>query len=1178
MKRLLQLLLFFLIPAFTLNAQEYSYSNSWGKKQGFNLASSGPDIVNIVYSVRQFSVNDITVNGQVLKKVSMPGVFLFNDAGKPDLPGTGRYIAIPTGSTPHLRIVSADVVTIQNLDLAPAPQIPLDTQKELIYPKDNLVYSTDAFYPATPVRISAVEHIRGTDVVILGITPFQYNPVTRELKVYKNLKVDLTFEGGTGKFGNEAFRSPYWDPLMADNVLNYSSLPVVNYTARMQELRNTNKPMSDECEYIIICPNGPDFVRWADSLKNFRNQQGILTKVFTLSDVGGNTETAIQSFIDNAYNNWSIKPAACLLLGDYGIDDSKNIISHLYVHPDGYPNYASDNFYADVDGDDMPDVVFARIAANDSNQLKTMVGRILNFERNRPTDTGYYNRPISALGWEDDRWFQLCSEIVGGFWKDVLHKHVRRINSLYTPCSNYISGPWSTAPNTSTIMSYFGPSGLNYIPSVPGQLGGFTGGTATMINNAIDSGAFILLHRDHGNYTQWGEPSYTTNNINQLTNTLLPFVFSINCETGAFHNPSGCPSECFQEVFQRLVKNGHDAGALGLVCPTETSYSFVNDTFLWGVFDNMWPNFMPDYGTTPASRGMLPCFGNAAGKYFLKQSSWPYNTGSKQVTYRLFHMHGDAFLTLADTVPQNLSIVHDAVIPYGTTTLNIQANDSAFISLTVDNEIIATAYGSGSGPIQVSIPVEPVGTQIMIVATKQDFNRYTGYILITTQNLEADFSANKTENCEGSLVNFTDLSGGLPSGWSWTFQGGTPSSSTEQNPSNIAYSVPGTYDVTLTVSKQGQSPNTKTRTGYIRVYQKPAAAYTAVAGCAGAPTAFTDQSAAHGGTIISWSWNFGDPVSGDNNYSALQNPVHTFASEGTFPVSLHIISSGSCHDSLVHEIIVAAAPVQPDVPSGNADICQGSVGNQYTTNTVPSVISYTWVVTPDSAGIFTGTTNTASLEIDNSYSGPITVKVQANSSCGAGAFSDEFPVNVSSLPGIAARPAGPDSVNSNRSPVSSFSVEPAPNATAYHWILDPAAAGTITGGDTAAAVWAYKYEGTVKVSVRSLNKCGESSPSDEKTVIVSAPAGIGEGNSFGFEVFPNPSTGKITITFSTKTLVSMKINVFNSLGSPVFTENNITVNGKSGRIIDLSAMPEGIYYIKLESDAGSFIRKLVIRK
>jgi PKD repeat protein len=1182
MKRVLLFLPVFLLAAFTMYAQNYTYNNSWGKKQGFNLSQSKTDMVNVVYSVRQFSLTDLVVNGQSLKKVSMPGVFLFNDAGKPDLPGTGRYIAIPQGSTPHVRITDAEVVTIQNLDLAPAPQIPLDTQTDIIYPKDAQVYSTNAFYPANPVQISAVEHIRGTDVVILGITPFQYNPVTKEMRVYKNIKVELTFEGGSGKYGNDAFRSPYWDPIMADNILNYSSLPVINYPARMQELRNAKSPASDECEYIIISPNGPVFLSWADSLKNFRNQQGILTKVFSLADVGGNTETAIQSFIDNAYNNWTIKPVACLLLGDYGTDDSKNIISHLYVHPDGYPNYASDNFYADVDGDDMPDVVFARIAANDSAQLHTMVGRILNFERNRPTDTGYYNHPISALGWEDDRWFQLCSEIVGGYWKNVLHKTVQRINALYTPANNYINGPWSTAPNTGSITSYFGTAGLNYIPDIPGTLGGFTGGNATQINNAINNGSFVLLHRDHGAYTLWGEPSYSTLNINQLTNTLLPFVFSINCETGAFHNPQGCPSACFQEVFQRLVKNGHDAGALGLVCPTETSYSFVNDTFVWGMFDNMWPNFMPDYGTTPSSRGILPCFGNAAGKYFLKQSSWPYNSGSKQVTYRLFHMHGDAFLTLADTVPQNLSVVHDTTIIYGTTSVSIQANDSAFIALSVANEIIATAYGSGSGPITMTIPVLPVGTQIMIVATKQDFNRYTDYIMVTSQYLMADFSANKTDICESSPVNFTDLSGGQPTGWSWTFQGGTPSTSTEKDPANIVYSVPGTYDVTLTVSKSGQSPNTTTKPGYIHVYQNPDAAFIAGAACASSPTPFTDQSDAHGGTISSWSWNFGDPGSGSNNTSDLQNPTHVYAAAGNYSVSLSIVSNGSCTDSKSQDLVIAAAPGQPAVPSGNADVCQGTTGIQYTTNAVPTATSYTWVVTPDYAGTFTGTTNIASLDLDNTFSGPITVKVLANSDCGPGAFSDELPVNVNSLPGMAAKPSGPDSVNTNRTPTSIFTTDAAPYATGYHWILDPATAGTIsgtaTGGDTAIATWAYKSAGTVKVSVKSTNNCGEAPASEEKTVVLSAPAGISENNSPGFEVFPNPSSGKITLVFNARTAVSMNINVFNSIGSPVFTENNLVVNDKFSRIIDLSMMPEGIYYIKIESDAGSFIRKLVIRK
>jgi len=728
--------------AFSADAKNYSYSSSWS--QGFNLTLSTPDVVKLVYSIRNFSIEPVLINRQNLLKVNLPGNFLSNNAGKPDLPGTGRYIAIPKGATPHLEIVDYDVETIQGIDLAWAPELPLDTQKDIVYRKDEAVYSLNAFYPANPFQISGVDQIRGTDVVMLGITPFQYNPVTKELKVYKNIKINLTFEGGTGGFGDEAFRSPYWDPIMADNIMNFSSLPVVNYPERMQNLRNCKSAAGNECEYIIISPNGPDFLRWADTLKNWRNQQGILTRVFSLADIGGNTQYAIKSFILNAYNNWTIKPAACLLLGDYGTDANKNITSHLFSHDAGYPDFASDNYFADVDGDDMPDVVFARIAANDSSQLHTMVGRIMNFERNRPLDTAYYMHPVTALGWEDDRWFQLCSELVGGFWKNVLGKHVERINDLFSPADNYLSGPWSTAPSTSTLVDYFGPSGLNYIPGTPGELGGFTGGTATKINAAINSGAFVVLHRDHGTYTLWGEPSYSISDISQLTNTLLPFVFSINCETGAFHNPPGCPAECFQEVFERLTANGHDAGALGLICPTETSFSFVNDTFLWGVFDNLWPRFMPAYGSLPSSRGILPAFGNAAGKYFLKQSDWPYLTGEKQITYRLFHMHGDAFLQLADTVPVNLTVSHPATIDSGAATVRITANDSAFIALTVNNEIIATAYGSAFGPVAVTIPQFPVGTRIMVVATKQNYIRYSSYITVTSLPLSADSNINNS--------------------------------------------------------------------------------------------------------------------------------------------------------------------------------------------------------------------------------------------------------------------------------------------------------------------------------------------------------------------------------------------------------------------------------------------------
>ena len=64
----------------------------------------------------------------------------------------------------------------------------------------------------------------------------------------------------------------------------------------------------------------------------------------------------------------------------------------------------------------------------------------------------------------------------------------------------------------------------------------------------------------------------------------------------------------------------------------------------------------------PTSRDVLPAFGNAAGKIFLAASSWPYNTSNKEVTYHLFHHHGDAFTTVYTEMPQYLTVTHAAAL------------------------------------------------------------------------------------------------------------------------------------------------------------------------------------------------------------------------------------------------------------------------------------------------------------------------------------------------------------------------------------------------------------------------------------------------------------------------------------------------------------------------------------
>jgi PKD repeat protein len=80
----------------------------------------------------------------------------------------------------------------------------------------------------------------------------------------------------------------------------------------------------------------------------------------------------------------------------------------------------------------------------------------------------------------------------------------------------------------------------------------------------------------------------------------------------------------------------------------------------------------------------------------------------------------------------------------------------------------------------------------------------------------ADFAASSTSVGVGSAVSFTDLSSGLPTAWSWSFEGGSPAASTVQNPTGITYAAVGTYAVTLEVTSDLGS-DTETKTGYITV-------------------------------------------------------------------------------------------------------------------------------------------------------------------------------------------------------------------------------------------------------------------------------------------------------------------------------------------------------------------------
>jgi len=209
---------------------------------------------------------------------------------------------------------------------------------------------------------------------------------------------------------------------------------------------------------------------------------------------------------------------------------------------------------------------------------------------------------------------------------------------------------------------------------------------------------------------------------------------SINCLTGRFDYSS----EVFAEKFHRYTSGGNNSGALGLIAASQVSYSFVNDVFVWGAYDNMWPEFMPDETANPESRMILPAFANVAGKNFLYQSSWPYNTDDKQITYRLFHHHGDAFLNVYSEVPTDLTVSSNDVILFGNNDFDVDTEEDALIAITYYNsetdeiEILGTAISTG-GTTTINLTNVPTpGNQVLMTITKQNKFRYEQLIDVIT--------------------------------------------------------------------------------------------------------------------------------------------------------------------------------------------------------------------------------------------------------------------------------------------------------------------------------------------------------------------------------------------------------------------------------------------------------------
>ncbi|MDQ3049707.1 MAG: T9SS type A sorting domain-containing protein [Bacteroidota bacterium] len=241
---------------------------------------------------------------------------------------------------------------------------------------------------------------------------------------------------------------------------------------------------------------------------------------------------------------------------------------------------------------------------------------------------------------------------------------------------------------------------------------------------------------------------------------------------------------------------------------------------------------------------------------------------------------------------------------------------------------------------------------------------------------------------------------------------------------------------------------------------------------------------------------------------------------------------------------VYALPVAPVItPNGPTVFCAGDS----VTLSVIAVPGYDYQWSYNGVNISGAIFNTYTVA---DSSGSYTVFVTDMNGCSSSAVVS-YQVDVNPLP------ASPVIIQSNDTLYASGSGD-------YQWYLN----GAILPGATG-SFYIPLVNGNYSVTVSDVNGC-ENISIDYPMVNVS----IGESTAFSFNVFPNPSGGIFQVIFENENNTNSVITVFDPTGKEIFAGQT----NEKMKIIDLSEVASGIYFLKIQQDSGAArVTKLVIQ-
>ncbi|PKP01455.1 MAG: hypothetical protein CVU14_05190, partial [Bacteroidetes bacterium HGW-Bacteroidetes-9] len=183
---------------FTISAQ-----NNW---VGIHSDQPSSAQTTLVSTSETGSVISVTINGFNLVPVSTPrgdaftiavdGATPLLEKGMPDLPKLATSVIIPDDAQMEVRVVSSEYIDYPFMEVAPSKgNFTRDIDPASVAYEYGRAYTRDEFFPSTQASLREPYILRDYRGQTILINPFAYNPVTKTLRVYYAMTVEISRVG-----------------------------------------------------------------------------------------------------------------------------------------------------------------------------------------------------------------------------------------------------------------------------------------------------------------------------------------------------------------------------------------------------------------------------------------------------------------------------------------------------------------------------------------------------------------------------------------------------------------------------------------------------------------------------------------------------------------------------------------------------------------------------------------------------------------------------------------------------------------------------------------------------------------------------------------------------------------------------------------------------------------------